>query len=193
MANKRIFELTELTSPTGSEYLLVDAVGYSEAKSIDIDTLKTYMAATYADPDALHGDTPSEIYLLDEKTAPDSYDILLIEDSEDTYNKKKLQLANLDLSQCDNTTSLFLTQSSLDLEGLTEKTYIADGDCFGIDDADDTYAKKKVLGVHIPEVVTGSGAPTSTPNKVGNIYVDYSTPKLYFSKGNTSSADWVAV
>jgi len=191
MANKRIFELTEAPSLTGTEYLLIDQSSYSEAKAVDIDTIKTYMAASYADPDALHVDTASEIYLLDEKTEPDNLDILVIEDSEDTYNKKKLQIANLDLSQCDNTSSGFLTFSDIAINTATEKTYLNDDDVFLIEDSADTFIKKKIEAVHIPEVLTGSGAPSSTPNKVGNLYVDITTPALYYSIGTTSSSDWI--
>lgn len=193
MSNKRLFELTENTSPTGIEYLMVDSSTYSEAKSMDIDTLKTYMAGTYADPDAIHDDTAAEIYLITEKTAPDNLDILLIEDSEDSFNKKKLQLANLDLSQCDNSSSGFITSSALALSTLTEKTYLVDDDVFVIEDSEDSYAKKSVKATHIPEVSTGDGAPTSTPNKVGNFYVDTTGATLYFSKGTSSSSDWVAL
>jgi len=44
-----------------------------------------------------------------------------------------------------------------------------------------------------PSIESGSGVPSSTPSKIGDIYVDISTPQLYFSKGSTSSADWVAI
>lgn len=40
-------------------------------------------------------------------------------------------------------------------------------------------------------VLTGSGAPGTTPGYVGQFYVDTSGAKLYFSKGTSSSADWV--
>ena len=44
-----------------------------------------------------------------------------------------------------------------------------------------------------PSIESGIGAPSSTPSKIGDIYVDISTPQLYFSKGSTSSADWIAI
>lgn len=42
----------------------------------------------------------------------------------------------------------------------------------------------------IPEISTGAIAPASTPNKVGDIYIDTSAKKLYFATGTSSSADW---
>lgn len=41
-----------------------------------------------------------------------------------------------------------------------------------------------------PYVSIGETAPSSTPAKVGDIYVDTSTPALYYAKGTASSADW---
>jgi hypothetical protein len=43
-----------------------------------------------------------------------------------------------------------------------------------------------------PIVTTGTAAPTTTPYKKGDIFVDATTPTMYYAKGNTSSADWVA-
>ena len=41
-------------------------------------------------------------------------------------------------------------------------------------------------------VSSGSGAPGSTPGKIGDIYVDTNAPALYVAKGIASSADWFA-
>jgi len=42
-------------------------------------------------------------------------------------------------------------------------------------------------------VTTGTGAPTSTPTRVGLEYYDLTGKKLYKSFGSSSSADWVIV
>jgi len=42
-----------------------------------------------------------------------------------------------------------------------------------------------------PIISSGSGAPATTPTKIGDLYVDTSGSKLYFSKGTASSADWI--
>lgn len=39
-------------------------------------------------------------------------------------------------------------------------------------------------------ISSGSGAPGSTPARVGAIYVDTAAPALYVAKGASSSADW---
>lgn len=48
-----------------------------------------------SDADAIHDNVAAEISLLTEKTTPVSGDLLLMEDSEDAYNKKKVQMGNL--------------------------------------------------------------------------------------------------
>ncbi len=42
-----------------------------------------------------------------------------------------------------------------------------------------------------PAISSGGAAPTSTPGKVGDMYVDTSAKKLYFAAGTISSADWI--
>lgn len=42
----------------------------------------------------------------------------------------------------------------------------------------------------LPNITSGVVAPSSTPEKVGNIYIDTVAKKLYFSTGTSSSADW---
>lgn len=49
------------------------------------------------------------------------------------------------------------------------------------------YAKKS------PTVMVGSGAPTSTPRRVGDIYISTTTSKVYFSTATVNSASWIVV
>jgi len=39
-------------------------------------------------------------------------------------------------------------------------------------------------------LTSGSGAPLSTPSRIGQLYIDTSGAKVYISTGTTSSADW---
>jgi hypothetical protein len=47
------------------------------------------------DANAIHRDTKSEIIDITEKTVPVASDIIIIEDSNDTYSKKRVQISNL--------------------------------------------------------------------------------------------------
>lgn len=42
-----------------------------------------------------------------------------------------------------------------------------------------------------PNVSSGSGAPTSTPAKVGDVYIDTTNKKFYCANGSSSSSDWI--
>lgn len=42
-----------------------------------------------------------------------------------------------------------------------------------------------------PTISSGVVAPSSTPSKVGDIYIDTVALKLYFAAGTASSADWI--
>lgn len=44
-----------------------------------------------------------------------------------------------------------------------------------------------------PLITSGSGAPATTPSKVGNVYIDTTAPAFYYAKGTASSADWVSL
>lgn len=44
-----------------------------------------------------------------------------------------------------------------------------------------------------PERSTGTAAPTTTPTKIGNIFVDTANAKVYVATGTASSSDWTVV
>ena len=46
--------------------------------------------------------------------------------------------------------------------------------------------------IFVPIISSGSGVPTTTPDKIGDIYVDTTNFKFYTAKGTSSSADWIA-
>lgn len=45
----------------------------------------------------------------------------------------------------------------------------------------------------MPNITTGTAAPTTTPSRIGNIYIDTNNKKVYFAMGHSSSADWTVV
>jgi hypothetical protein len=44
-----------------------------------------------------------------------------------------------------------------------------------------------------PMVYTGTAAPTTTPQKIGDVFIDSTNHKVYISDGTTDSTDWVAL
>lgn len=51
---------------------------------------------------------------------------------------------------------------------------------------------QRLLGV-APAISSGILAPVSTPQKIGNMYVDTFAVKIYIATGVSSSADWTIV
>lgn len=52
---------------------------------------------------------------------------------------------------------------------------------------------KQMSASGVAMAATGTGAPGSTPTKIGDIYVDTDAPNVYISTGISSSADWLIV
>jgi len=44
-----------------------------------------------------------------------------------------------------------------------------------------------------PTISTGTTAPSSTPTKIGNIYINTTASDIYISKGTSNSSDWLQV
>lgn len=55
---------------------------------------------------------------------------------------------------------------------------------------DNQAVRKKYIDDNAPIISSGSGAPGTTPTKVGDIYIDTTGDRVYIAKGTSSSADW---
>jgi len=90
-----IFELENNKAPGGDDYVLIEDSGdeyYKKKVSFD----KFYKGAFGGtDPHAIHDNVSEEIYNIEEKTSVDGEDLILIEDSDDLYNKKKVKISDL--------------------------------------------------------------------------------------------------
>ena len=81
---------------------------------------------------------------------------------------------------------------------LTVLTLLAAGDLVMVVDVDDTTmsangTNKKITKADLLKASSGASAPSSTPDYVGQLYVETTTPTLYYAKGTSSSSDWVSV
>lgn len=84
------------------------------------------------------------------------------------------------------------------LTGLTEDTSPSTGDVVPVYDTSGTSMKKVNidkfgLASDVPNISSGSGAPGTTPGKIGDVYVDTAGPTMYVASGVASSADWTLV
>lgn len=72
-----------------------------------------------------------------------------------------------------------------DLSGLVTKTTTINGRALNSNIA------ITATDVGAPTISSGNGAPTSTPAKIGDIYIDTTNYKTYISKGASAAADWI--
>ena len=83
--------VTAKGSPVDADLLLIeDSENAYDKRKILISNLPTG-----ADSDAIHDNVADEINQITEKTTPAKADVMIIEDSADSLNKKKVQLGNL--------------------------------------------------------------------------------------------------
>lgn len=96
-------DLSGLTDDDHTQYLLAsDATDRSTFATNWIDltdsgetTLHTHAGVSGADTDAIHDNVSGEIHAITEKAAPILEDEIVIEDSEDTYAKKRIKIGNI--------------------------------------------------------------------------------------------------
>lgn len=90
-------DVLEIKNNSGTITASVQANG-TPTKGTDLIT-KTYADANYlgsgTDPDAIHDNVAWEINAIAEKVSPSWADLIIIEDSADANNKKKVQIGNL--------------------------------------------------------------------------------------------------
>ena len=99
-------------------------------------------------------------------------------------------------------------ENTLSLDGTTPNAMNADLDMnsqniLNVDDLDVndvtingvplvTYINEN-LDSSVPAITSGSGVPSSTPEKIGDIYIDTLNENIYMASDTTSSADWEQV
>ncbi len=87
--------ITEKATPVSADLILIeDSADSNNKKKVQIGNLPGGGGGG-TDADAIHDNVAGEISAITEKTTPVSADLLIIEDSADSNNKKKVQVGNL--------------------------------------------------------------------------------------------------
>ena len=89
-----------------------------------------------------------------EKTVPKSNDIVLIEDSENGYAKKKLKMQNMALTGAGTDLNAVHVNSNNEINGITEKISPDDNDIIILEDNEDSYNKKKLRLSNLSKIST---------------------------------------
>lgn len=112
------------------------------------------------DPNAIHIDEAGEINGLTAKATPIGADLLLIEDSADAFNKKKIAIDNIPKDP-----NAFKSNVEGEIDGLTAKGTPVGADLLLIEDSADTLKKKKILISDLPS--SGGSGEVNTASNAG--------------------------
>lgn len=138
------------------------------------------------DDDAIHDNVAGEIAAVTEKGSPVSGDLLLIEDSADSNNKKRVQVGNLPTGSDDDAIH---DNVAGEINAITEKASPVNADLVIIEDSADSNNKKKVQVGNLP---TAGGGESNTASNVGTAGVGVFKQKtgvdLEFKKVNAGSS-----
>lgn len=134
----------------------MDGHTHSEADITDLD---------HTDDAAIHDNVVGEISAITEKTTPVSNDVLLLEDSEASYAKKKVLVSKFSLaghghSGGVDTTAIHDNVAS-EISAVTEKEALVNGDMLLIEDSEATNAKKRARLEKVWEMAPAKGGADS--------------------------------
>jgi hypothetical protein len=155
---------------TQAEDSLVDGASYSALHHAAKAAASAAAAATTLAA-AIRDDTAGEINAVADKATPVGADIVLIEDSEDSWNKKKIDLTHVMSGAGTDTTAIHDNQAS-EISAVTEKASPVDADLLLIEDSAAANAKKRVQVGNLPlGTVTQQDAEPGT-TKAGMFWLD---------------------
>jgi stress response protein YsnF len=146
------------------------------------------------DPDAIHDNVADEIGVIAEKVTPIAADEIIIEDSADSNNKKKVQAGNLpvashthtesEISDLDHTDADAIHDNvSGEINAVSEKTTPIGADLILIEDSADSNSKKRIQISNLPG---GGDADAIHDNVAGEI-------TAITSKGTPVNADTIVI
>lgn len=169
---------TEVANRTGADNALSSTISTlatstqnSLATKVDTTTYSTYTTSTTSTLNTLS----TQAHTHSNKTVLDSVIGTNTGDETTASIKSKLGITTLSGS---NT-------GDQDLSGKVDKTTTVNGHALT------NNITVTATDAGAPTLSSGNGVPSSTPAKVGDIYVDTTNYKTYISKGSSSSADWI--
>ena len=187
--NRTKFDATDLTyttlaagdTPTGAiiyKYNVADAaaelLGYIPLPSAavpdgsdytvawNVDGLFMITITGITDPNAIHVNVAAEITTITEKVTPIAADVLLIEDSADAGNKRRIRVGNLPSVTGD--TQAIHDNVAGEIVVITEKAIPINSDVLLIEDSAAANVKKRVQIGNLPSSGSGPDDPPVTPN-----------------------------
>lgn len=141
----------EVTSPSEAD---IDALYATVRGYIDVSS-----GGGGTDANAVHVNVGGEINGVTAKATPTSSDLLIIEDSADSNNKKKITIG--DLPATSDADAVHVNAAN-EITAITEKTSISNDDEFIIEDSADSGNKKSIKRKAVVNPIVSSTASTAT-------------------------------
>lgn len=176
----------------------IEAGATADMTSAEIKTAYESNANTNAYTDAektkLAGiESGAEVNTVDSVNTQTGAVVLDADDIDDTSTSHKFVTAS-DLSTLSNTSGTNTGDQDLSSYQLQpSEGAFQDGDktkLDGISSGADVTDSTTVSAAGAPIISSGSGAPSSTPAKVGDIYIDTTSDDAYIAVGTASASDW---
>lgn len=150
--------LANLNTKVSDATLVDEGHPHTESDITDLD---------HDDTDAIHDNVSGEIAAITEKAVPVAADLVVIEDSEASNAKKKVQITNLPTG--DDAHAIHDDESG-EIAAVTEKIAPVSADLLLIEDSAAANVKKKVQLSNLPGGGTYKLAPSYTIYRVENYY-----------------------
>jgi len=145
--NAEISAVTEKVTPVSGDFLLIEDSAASNAKKrVQVGNLP---GGSGTDSDAIHDNVAAEISAITEKASPISADLLVIEDSADSNNKKRVQVGNLPGGSGTDSDAIH-DNVDAEINAIADKASPVGADVLIIEDSAASYAKKKVSITNLP-------------------------------------------
>ena len=163
--------ITAKGTPVGADQLLIeDSADSNNKKKIAISSLDL----PGQDSTAIHDNVAGEINAVTEKATPVAADLILVEDSADSNNKKKVQVGNLPGTGAGGDTDAIHDNVAGEITAVTEKVTPVSADVILIEDSADSNNKKRVQIGNLP----GGGSPLEIEDE--SVSVDAAVTKINF-------------
>lgn len=179
--------VTEKVTPVSADLILIEDSAASNAKKrVQIGNLP---GGSGTDPDAIHDNVAGEIAAVALKATPVSADLLLIEDSADSNNKKRVTVGSLPGGSGTDPDAIHDNVSG-EISAITEKVAPVNADLLLIEDSADSNSKRRVQLGNIPTSV----APATSWGRCGlsgvsiqySLTVPFSTAVPWYQYSNST-------
>lgn len=142
----------------------------------------------HTDADAIHDNVAGEINAITEKASPVDADLVVIEDSEDSNNKKKVQVGNLPGGSGSGSHMLLYTQTvTQSIANTTTKTNLLNAGRGSKTLSANLLSSGDVIRIHLTGQLSDTGTPSPTISiELGGTVLATATPTL----SGVTSVDW---